>query len=122
VHVLVVDDCSAVRARLVALLGEGDGDCTIEEASDAAEALAAARARPPALVILDLNLPGPSGLDVLPRLKAGPAPPVVVVLTNHPTDPHRRQCLALGADHFFDKSHEFDRVVAVLHETCASRS
>jgi DNA-binding NarL/FixJ family response regulator len=50
----------------------------------------------------------------LPLLKATAASPLVVVLTSHPTELHRRQCLALGADYFFDKSRDFARVVDVI--------
>jgi len=111
--VLVVDDSPAIRARLVSLLREVVG-VVPSEASGADEALAHVRREGADLVILDIHMPGRNGLQILPLLKATPAAPVVVVLTSHPTELHRRQCLALGADHFFDKSRDFARVLDVI--------
>src|SRR3989304_224339 len=63
---------------------------------------------------LDLGLRRGSGLEVLLRLQSFVPRPVVVVLTNYPHEEYRRQCLALGADAFLDKSLEFEQVVDAL--------
>jgi DNA-binding NarL/FixJ family response regulator len=115
-RVLVVDDVSAVRTRLVALLGEVDGIDSIDEASDADEALAVASHAPPEVVVLDLHLRGSSGLVLLPLLKAAHAETRIIVLTNDASDLHRRECVANGADFFFDKSRDFGRIVDVVGE------
>jgi CheY-like chemotaxis protein len=113
VRILVVDDSPAIRARLVAMLREVPG---VEpyEAAAADEALEAIRASAPDVVVLDVHMPGMSGIDVLPIIKALPSPPVVVILTSHPTDHHRRLSIAHGADFFFDKSLDFARVVELV--------
>jgi DNA-binding NarL/FixJ family response regulator len=121
-RVLVVDDSAALRARLVALIRETFGDTLVDEAREGAGALAAVAAARPELVILDLQLPGRGGLEILASLKAASRPPRVLVLTNHATDGHRRECLARGADYFFDKSMEFERVADVLSELRQSRA
>jgi CheY-like chemotaxis protein len=64
--------------------------------------------------VLDLHMPGRSGLEVLPEIKRLPSPPCVVVLTSHPTEQHRRLSLASGADFFFDKAQEFALVVELV--------
>jgi DNA-binding NarL/FixJ family response regulator len=115
-RVLVVDDVSAVRSRLVALLGEVVGADRVAEAGDFDEALIVARCTLPQVIVLDLHLRGASGIALLPRLKAEHTQALVIVLTNDPSDLHRRQCVAVGADFFFDKSRDFDRVAAVLSE------
>ena len=84
------------------------------EASGGDEALAHLRAHGADVVVLDLHMPGKGGLDVLREIKASMGSPMVIVLTSHPTEHHRRLCLARGADHFFDKSREFARVVELL--------
>jgi two-component system response regulator DevR len=114
VRVLVVDDSSVVRARLVALLGEARGVVVVAEAWDGREAVRLARSHAPDAVVLDLNLPGISGLEVLAILKAEPSPPVVIILTNHPLARYRAACLRSGADFFFDKSIDFDHAVAAV--------
>ncbi|HEX3344601.1 MAG TPA: response regulator [Polyangiaceae bacterium] len=118
-RILVVDDSPAIRARLVAMLQEIP-EVEPHEASGADEALEAIRVATPDLVLLDVHMPGKSGLDVLPTIKALPFPPVVVILTSDPTEHHRRLSFASGADFFFDKARDFARVVELV-AACAVR-
>ncbi len=120
-RVLVVDDSPAIRARLLRLLSDVGGVAPAE-ASGAEQALEHVRHQGTDLVILDLHMPGTSGLQVLPLLKAAACAPTVVVLTSHPTERHRRQCMALGADYFFDKSRDFARVLDVIVHPTAPAS
>jgi two-component system, OmpR family, response regulator len=113
VRVLVVDDSDAIRSRLVARLRELPG-ADVHEATRADEALEHCRTTRVDAVLLDLHMPGKWGLAIVASLKALDPPPVVIVMTGHPTEHHRRSSLAAGADHFFDKSHEFERAVELL--------
>jgi CheY-like chemotaxis protein len=113
VRVLVIDDSAAVRTRLVRML-EDLGGVDVEQAEDADGGLEAARRAHPDAVVLDIRLREGSGLEVLQALKTEPSPPLVIMLTNHPSEHHRRWCRAHGADFFFDKAHEFEKVVEVL--------
>jgi DNA-binding NarL/FixJ family response regulator len=73
-------------------------------------------------VILDLQLKQGTGLGVLKAL--GPVRPAgakVIVLTNYAIPQYRDRSLALGADYFFDKSREYDRVRNVLEELAGDR-
>ena len=108
-----MDDSDAIRARLVARLEELPG-AEVHQATRADEALALCRALRVEAVLLDLHMPGKWGLAIVASLKALHPPPVVVVMTGHPTAHHRRSSLAAGADYFFDKSHEFERALEVL--------
>jgi CheY-like chemotaxis protein len=112
--ILVVDDVPMVRTRIAALLREVSPSLRVVEAGDANEAFGIVRDVAPDVIILDVHLPGPSGLQMLPRLTRGECPPIVIVLTNDASEQHRRQCLALGARHFFDKSIDFDQLVEVV--------
>ena len=114
VRALVVDDSAEVRARIVALLRELESILSIAEATGADEAVAAAQMCAPDVVILDINMPGKSGLTILPLLRTIAPAAVVMVLTNDPTDHHRRECLARGAHFFFDKSKHFGAIVDVV--------
>ncbi len=113
VRVLVVDDSMAIRQRLAAMLHEVPG-VEVSEARDADEAISLARSLAPDLVLLDLQMPGKSGIVALPEIKGVCPPPIVVVLTNHPTEHHRRVCEGRGADYFFDKSEDFSKLVLAL--------
>jgi DNA-binding NarL/FixJ family response regulator len=114
VKVLVVDDSASIRTRLVAMLGEVVGVDEVLEADAFAPALAMARASSPSVIVLDLNLGQENGIALLPLLKREHVGAVVIVLTNHASDAHRRQCEASGASFFFDKSNDFARVVEIV--------
>jgi DNA-binding NarL/FixJ family response regulator len=112
-RVLIVDDNPAIRERLAALLTERF-EVELDQASSAYEGIVLARARTPQLVLLDLHMPGGSGLMALPDLKALSPSPVVVVLTADPSEPQRRSCLQKGADYFLDKSGDFEPIIEAL--------
>ena len=121
-RVIIIDDSAAVRARLVAMLAEAPGVDVVAATRDGFEGVTLARLHAPDAVILDLNLPGISGLEVLDLLKARPNPPVVIVLTNHPHACYRAACMRGGADFFFDKSCDFERLVVAVGALATSRS
>jgi DNA-binding response OmpR family regulator len=78
-RVLVVDDDRALRHAITGLLQDA-GDRT-EQASDGPEALEILRQQPVDLMLLDIGLPGMSGLDVLARAREAQSPPRVVMMT-----------------------------------------
>jgi DNA-binding NarL/FixJ family response regulator len=116
-RVLIVDDSAIVRERLAALIGQWSW--TIEligQAQNALEARDAIWRLKPDLITLDIQMPGGSGIDVLKEIKKEASAPVVLILTNYPHPQYRKACLQAGADYFFDKSTEFDKVAEVLKE------
>ena len=114
--VLLVDDSAGLRARLAQMVREVCGMDCVREAGDAESALEIARAWIPDVVVLDIRMPGTSGLAILPQLKAASSSSVVIMLTNEASEHHRRQSISIGADYFFDKSKDFARVVDVVGE------
>jgi DNA-binding response OmpR family regulator len=97
----VVDDDATVRDVVARYLG--DAGYRVEVAADGESALeAAARSRPDA-VVLDLMLPGTGGLDVCRVLRAGRAPPAIVMLTALGEEDDRIRGLELGADDYVSK-------------------
>jgi two-component system LytT family response regulator len=77
--VLVVDDEPIARRRLIRLLNGVDWVGRIEEAAEAREAIRKAAELEPDVLLLDIQLPGGSGFDVMERL--GPEPPIIVFVT-----------------------------------------
>jgi DNA-binding NarL/FixJ family response regulator len=114
IRVFIADDSQIVQVRLVALLGELAGVEVIGQAGTVPVAIAGIRRLQPDVVLLDIHMPGGSGIDVLQSIKQGPLAPVVIMLTNYPYPAYRERCMRLGADFFFDKSTEFDLVPNVL--------
>jgi DNA-binding response OmpR family regulator len=99
-RVLVVEDDTTVAEVVVRYL-EREGYET-ETVGDGLAALARARAAPPALVVLDLMLPGMDGLEVCRRLREE-APIPVVILTARGDEEDRVLGLELGADDYVAK-------------------
>jgi DNA-binding response OmpR family regulator len=100
-RVLVVDDDATVRDVVARYLG--DAGYRVDLAADGEGALeAVARDRPDA-VVLDLMLPGTSGLDVCRALRAGQRPPAIVMLTALGEEDDRIRGLELGADDYVSK-------------------
>ena len=113
-RVVIVDDSVVIRQRLVGLLEEVGGIQVVGVATDGHEGLDAILTLSPDVVILDIRMPGMSGIDVMEALRHREVSPTIVVLTNFPYPAYRKRCEELGAQHFFDKSTEFQAAVEVL--------
>ena len=114
-RVLIADDSAVIVQRLVTMLADVDGLELVGHAGTVAEASQAVRTLTPDVVILDMQMPGGSGIDVLQSMKRDRVAPIVIVLTNYPYPQYRKKCMQSGARFFMDKSTEFERVGAVLH-------
>lgn len=119
-NVYIVDDSATIRHRLVEMLGLMEQVRVVGEAAAAPQAVVDILALRPDSVLLDLDLKGTSGMQVLHAIH-GQAPAIVfVVLTNHSEPQYRRACAQAGAAYFLDKSTEFDRVKHVIAEIAAA--
>jgi CheY-like chemotaxis protein len=103
-HVLVVDDDPTFR-RVVCLVVEQEGFQVVEV--DGRGALASARQSQPALILLDLRMPGVSGLQILHALRsdAVTASIPVIVVSATTDDDVTRETIALGAAAYLYKTH-----------------
>jgi signal transduction histidine kinase len=112
--ILVVDDNHDLAAML-ALLLEGEGH-RVRLAHDGPAALAAWGEASSEVVLLDLGLPGMSGLEVAGRLleQAGPSRPLLVAMTGYGQDEDRRRSMAAGFDHHLVKPVELEALQRVL--------
>lgn len=108
--ILIVDDSDAYRSRLARQLSQNPEVESVMEAEDAIQAIIMVGKLRPDVVILDIRMAGNSGIEALRWIKEKKNPPVVIMLTNHPYRQYRERCLKEGADYFFDKSVEFQRV------------
>jgi DNA-binding NarL/FixJ family response regulator len=113
-RVLIADDSEVIVQRLIALLAHVRGVEIVDQVSTVEETREAVRRLRPDAVILDMHMPGGSGIDVLESMKKDQLTSTVIVLTNYPYAPYRKKCLEVGAKFFLDKSNEFEKVGEVL--------
>ena len=113
--VLVVDDEKNIR-RTVRMVLEGEG-YTVEEAGSAEEALARLPEIGADVVLLDVQLPGASGLealDALAKTETDGARPSVVMISGHGTLQDAVRAVKAGAYDFLDKPLDRDRLIVTL--------
>jgi DNA-binding NarL/FixJ family response regulator len=117
VRILIIDDHAIVRdglKRLIVSSGEHD----VSEAASGREALVLARSLRPELIVLDLNLPGLGGLELLRRL-AQTAPGRILVLSMHAEPLYARRALDAGAHGYVSKNAAPDELLSAIRRVAA---
>ena len=104
-EILVVDDDAMSRRVLAQLLSAAGYNCRVS--NDGSEALETIHARPPSVLLLDFDMPGLNGAEVLRCLRSDEDPTVAqipaIMLTAHGSDQSEVSCLQAGADDFVTK-------------------
>ena len=113
-RVYIVDDSREIRERLIGLVADADNVRVVGEASSAEVASEALDALRPDTLLLDIRLPGASGIDLLKELKRRRPGLQVIIMTNYDYPLYRRQSLQAGADLFFNKTREFEALIDEL--------
>jgi DNA-binding NarL/FixJ family response regulator len=110
-RVFIADDSEILRVRLVKMLSEIEGVEIVGQAQESLEAIEFIQEFNPQIVILDIRIPPTNGIEVLEAIKKDDESPKVIMFTNYPYPQYREKCMGLGADYFFDKSTEFEKLV-----------
>ena len=112
--IFIADDSAVVRERLIEMLSELPGIEIIGQAQDGLEATNLIKKLNPDVVILDIRMPRENGIDVLQNIKRDKQAPIVIMPTNYSYPQYRKKCMEAGADFFFEKSTEFEKVMEVV--------
>lgn len=123
-RVFLVEDSAVIRERLTETISSLEHVEVVGHAETEADAIAALQAAACDAVVLDLQLREGHGFNVLKALRSASARRriIVLVLSNYATPQYRGRSMEIGADYFFDKSREYDRLCEVLEELVARRS
>jgi len=117
--ILIVDDHAIVRRGIRQILSDGFPDAEFGEASDAQEALDSVLKQDWSVVVLDVTMPGRSGLDALKEVKAARPKVPVVMLSMHSEDQFALRALRAGAAAYLTKDSVPEQLVAVLRKALA---
>jgi len=115
--VFVVDDDPSVRKALTRLLGSVG--MAVESFSTADEFLASGRDDSPACLLLDIEMPGLTGLELQDELHARNLDPAIVFMTGHGTVPRSVQAMKKGAVDFLQKPFEEENLLAAIRQALA---
>lgn len=113
---MIVDDHAVVRKGLRLVLEAEEGLQPVGEAGSAREAVFQARSLKPDVIVLDVVMPGESGLDVLPTLKHEHPDVKVLVLSMQDDPQYVKQAFAAGASGYVLKEAADTEVVAAVRE------
>jgi len=113
-NVLIVEDSLLIAKKMKLLLAPLEFIDLAGIAQNYDEAVSILEVMVPDVIILDIQMPGKSGIELLTEVKLRHLKSRVIVFTNH-SDPYfRNLCNQLGADFFLDKSTEFEKIPVLL--------
>jgi DNA-binding NarL/FixJ family response regulator len=113
-NVLIADDHAIVRHGLKQILREHYPLASIAEADNAQDVVALARAHEWDIVVLDISMPGKSGLEVLKELRQIDPKLPVLILTGHPEEQYAIRVLKAGAAGYMTKESATEQLVTAI--------
>ena len=116
ISVVLVDDHAVVRSGLRLLLERQDDIEVVGEAGNAKDAIFRARAMKPDVILLDVVMPGESGIEVLPKLLKESPETKVLVLSMQDDPSYVREAFAVGASGYVLKEAADEEVVSAVRE------
>lgn len=120
-RIAIVDDHAIVRAGFREMLAEETDLHIALEAASGEEALAQLGDTPCDVVLLDLSLPGKSGVDVLRTLRQRDEAPPVLVLTGFPEERYAVAMIRIGAEGYLCKDCDRDELIRAIHTVARGR-
>jgi DNA-binding NarL/FixJ family response regulator len=121
--VFIADDSSEIRDRILNVVGMFPQLEVVGTAADFIGCVQGLRAKKPDILLLDLQMPGGNGLEVLRELGNDDVPaPKVIVFTNHAQKHYRNACLAQGASYFVDKSGDIEDLKSAIRNAIGDES
>jgi len=114
--VLLADDSVLILERLQYILRMFQQVEIVGTFANGTDTLEALKVKKPDLAIVDIKMPGMSGLDVLKEIRKVNKAMRFIILTFYTTDYYRDLALKEGVDYFFSKSEDFERVSQVVEE------
>lgn len=114
--IMLVEDSRIIKERLICMLKELRNVHLVLQAGTYDEAFRLLKQEVADVLLLDIGLPGKSGIDVLRSINEYKWKLAVIVLTNQAGDYYKNLCFSLGAGYFLDKTNDFEKIPAIVAE------
>lgn len=121
IRVAIVDDHAIVRTGLRQFLGEQRDIEVTGEAANGGEALNLVRSGNIDVLMMDIGMPGPSGIDVLGNIRAHAPQLPVLILTGYPETHYATNLLRQGASGYLNKECEPDEIISAVRALARGR-
>lgn len=122
IHIVLVDDQTLVRSGIRGLLALTEDMEVVGEAANADEAIAVITNEKPDVVLLDIRMPGRSGIDVLKELKSTGTLPPIILLTTFDDDEALLEGMRAGAKGFLLKDISLERLADAIRDVAAGHT
>jgi DNA-binding NarL/FixJ family response regulator len=122
IRILLVDDHPVVRAGLASMLSSIRGITVCGAAATGEEALDIIDREKPDVLLLDLRMPGMTGIELLKAIRATPSPPKALVLTSYSSDEEIYRAIEAGAQGYLLKSAPQAEIVTAIRAVYRGRN
>ena len=112
--VLIADDSRLMRERIRETISIFSSVEIVCEPENGIQALEELNNHNPDLAILDIRMPDKNGLEILKEYRAKNKTTKIIILTNYAYDQYKDRAFENGADYFYSKSEDFDKIAAVV--------
>lgn len=112
--VLIIDDSEVFRSRLVEMLSSNKQTKKFIEVNNILEAKEIMQNILPDIIITDIRMPGGSGIDLIKDVRKTDSLITTMVITNYFDDHYKQKALKAGADYFFNKSNDMEKLTEVI--------
>lgn len=119
--ILIADDHAIVRKGLTNILHEEFSELEIGEASNSNETITKTRKNNWDLILLDISMPGRSGLETLKQMRVDGVKTPILMLSMHPEDQYALRVLKAGASGFVNKDAATDELIKAVHKVITGR-
>ena len=119
IEVLLADDHAIIRDGLKKILADTDDMVVVGEAINGSEVLGKIRERDWGLVILDLSMPGRSGLELIKMIKVEKPKCPVLIFSMHPEEQYAVRALRAGASGYLSKEGDSDLILPALRKVAS---